>query len=101
MKRVAILIPVMLFASEAAAISRYDTNLMSCARVKAVLGTDGAAILRYPAPNNPSIQIYDRYVRDGAQCSITQRARLFSVPTSDTKACPVKKCVRISGAGNR
>ncbi|WP_457937847.1 hypothetical protein [Mesorhizobium sp. 10J20-29] len=101
MKHVAILVPALLIANEAAAISRYQTTAMSCARVVAALDADGAAILRYPAPNNPSIQLYDRFVRDNRQCSSTQRARLFSVPTADNKACQVRKCVRVSGSGNR
>lgn len=101
MKPVAILVPALLLASEAAAISRYQTTAMSCTRLVAALDAEGSAILRYPSPNDPSIQLYDRYVRDDRQCSRTQRARKFSVPTADNMACPVRKCVRVSGAGNR
>jgi hypothetical protein len=102
MRRLAITIPALLFAADASAISRYNTNTMSCARVMAALNTDGAAILRYPAPNNPSLQLYDRYVRDNRFCSSTQRALVTPVPTSDNRNCPVRKCVRVStGGGNR
>ena len=102
MRRLAIAIPALLFAADASAISRYDTNTMSCARVTAAMNADGVAILRYPAPNNPSLQLFDRYVRDGRFCSPTQRAVLMSVPTADNRNCRVRKCIRVSsGGGNR
>lgn len=99
MRRLAVVIAALLLAGEASAISRYQTNSMSCARVQAALNADGAAILRYPAPDNPSIQLYDRYVRDRTFCSASQRADLQSVPAADTKKCSVRKCVRARGAG--
>ena len=86
-----------MIAGEAWAISRYDTNSMSCARVQAALNSDGAAILRYPAPDNPSLIRYDRYVRDRTFCSSSQRAEPRSVPAADTPSCRVRKCVRASG----
>ena len=99
MRRLAIIIPVLMLAGEASAISRYQTNSMSCARVQAAVTSDGAAILRYPAPDNPSLQLYDRYVRDRTFCSASQRAGLTSVPAADTNKCQVRKCVRARGAG--
>lgn len=101
MKRAAILVPALLMASEAVAISRYQTSSISCAWLSAALEREGAAILRYPSRANPSIQLYDRYVRDSRQCSSSQRAQPFSVPTSDNAACQVRKCVRVSGGRNR
>ena len=101
MRRLALVIPVLLFAPEASAISRYDTDTMSCARVTAALKADGAAILRYRAPDNPSLTIYDHYVRDGSFCSASQRATPESVPSADRKSCPVRKCTRASSGGNR
>ena len=80
MKRIAILIPTLFLSSEALAIERYQTDSMSCSSVAAAVDRDGAAILRYRAPNNPSLQLYDRYVRDDRFCSRTQRARPVSVP---------------------
>jgi hypothetical protein len=64
MRRLAIIVPVLVMAGEASAISRYETTTMSCARVQAALSSDGAAILRYRAPDNPYLVLYDRYVRD-------------------------------------
>lgn len=100
MRRLAFLLPALLLAGEASAIARYQTTSMSCARVQAAVRNDGAAILRYAAPDNPSLELYDRYVRDRSFCSSTQRADIKSVPAADTRNCPVRKCVRASG-GNR
>jgi hypothetical protein len=97
MRRLAIVIPILLIAGEASAISRYQTNSMSCARVQAAVKNDGTAILSYPAPNNPSLQLYDRYVRDGTFCSASQRASVKSVPAADTRNCSVRKCIKASG----
>ena len=97
MRRLAIIVPVLILAGEASAISRYQTNSMSCARVQAALESDGEAILRYSAPDNPSLQRYDRYVFDGRMCSQSQRAVTRSVPAADTKKCAVRKCMRVSG----
>jgi hypothetical protein len=102
MRRFSIILPALLLAGEASAISRYQTTSMSCARVQAAVNSDGEAILRYPAPDNPSLVLYDRYVRDRTFCSSSQRADLKSVPAADTRKCPVRKCVRASGSrGNR
>lgn len=101
MRRLAITISVLLAAGEAFAIERYQTTAMSCARVQAALNSEGQAILRYPAPDNPSLALYDRYVRDRTYCSASQRAELRSVPAADTRNCPVRKCVRAASAGGR
>ena len=101
MRRLAIIVAALLLAGEAWAISRYQTTSMSCARVQAALKSEGAAILRYPAPDDPSLQLYDRYVFDGRMCSQSQRAVTKSVPAADTKNCAVRKCQRVSGGRNR
>jgi len=102
MRRLSILLPLLLMtAGEALAISRYQTSSMSCARIQATLQSEGAALLSYPAPDNPSLQLFDRYVRDTSFCSsAAQRAQSRSVPAADTRNCQVRKCARVSG-GNR
>jgi hypothetical protein len=97
MRRLAIIIPALLMAGEASAISRYQTTAMSCARVQAALNSAGQAILAYPAPNNPSLVLFDRYVRDDTFCTASQHAWLQSVPAADTQNCQVRKCIRSSG----
>lgn len=99
MPRLAVLVAALLLSAEASAIERYQTTSMSCARVQAALAADGQAILRYPAPDNPSLVLFDRYVRDRTFCSSSQRADLRSVPAADTPSCRVRKCIRASGSG--
>ncbi len=100
MRRLAIIIPALLLAGEASAISRYQTTSMSCARVQSAVNSDGQAILRYPARDSPSLVLFDRYVRDRTFCSSSQRADLQSVPAADTQSCRVRKCVRASGSAS-
>jgi hypothetical protein len=100
MRRLAIVIAALLLAGDAYAIERYQTTSMSCARVQAALDSQGQAILRYPARNNPSLVLFDRYVRDRTFCSSSQRADLQSVPAADTPNCGVRKCVRASGSAS-
>lgn len=85
-------------AAEASAISRYQTTSMSCTRVQAILKSEGAALLSYPAPDDPSSQLFNRFVRDSSFCSSgMQKAQLRSVPAADTSKCKVRRCVRVSG----
>jgi hypothetical protein len=79
--------------SSAQAISRYDVGGWTCARVKSTLQSEGAAILRYPSARNPSLTLYDRYVLDTRWCRPGQVFKNTSIPTADTKACPVRKCI--------
>ncbi len=81
-----------LVAFEAHAISRYEISGMSCSRVQGIVRADGAAILRYPSPRNPSLRLYDRYVAHGGFCQIDEEAAPEYVPTADTGSCPVLKC---------
>lgn len=98
MRRLAIILPVLLMAWEASAVSRYETMSMSCSQVQARVQSDGAAILHYPGAGG--FDLFDRYVRDRTYCTSTQRAQARSVPARDTRSCPVNRCVR-AGGGNR
>ena len=63
--------------------------------------SERSSIRGYPAPDNPSLQLYDRYVFDGRMCSPSQRAVTKSVPAADTARCAVRKCQRVSGGRSR
>ena len=87
--------------TSAFAISRYDIGTWSCDRVRATLAREGAAILRYRSARNPSLVLYDRYVKDVLYCDTGQVFRRTSVPTADTKSCPVRKCIEYEPPDSR
>ena len=94
MKAILVAASLCLIAAEAHAISRYDPTRMSCGEVQARVARDGAALLRYRSPRNPSITLYDRYVRDDRFCDMGEvRSRAF-VPSADRNSCQVYKCER-------
>ncbi len=79
---------------DAWAISRVDPTRMSCDRVQATVDANGAVILRYRSPRNPSLTLYDRYVASERFCDMGEvRARSY-VPSADLNSCPVYKCKR-------
>ena len=92
--RTAIIAAVLALAatSEASAISRYNTQGMSCGSVQAAVKSEGAVILRYASANTPNMTLYDRYVAHGGFCQIDEEAAPEYVPTADTGSCPVLKC---------
>lgn len=81
------------------AISRYDSEHLSCARVQSILGSEGAAILRYPSRFNPGRILFDRYVSDGRFCDSNKYAKLTTIPTADNPHCEVLFCQQRSSGG--
>jgi hypothetical protein len=88
-----------LIASDAMAVSRYNSQSMTCSAVHARIGQEGEVILRYPSRNN-SVTIYDRYVSTSAGCVNLGLISKTSVPTADNPQCPVQRCVSTTGQGN-
>jgi hypothetical protein len=83
---------VLAAAIPAEAISRYNSDSLSCAETQARVSDEGAVILRYRSTRNPSLTLYDRYVADGRFCGFREYARLATVPTADRGACRVLVC---------
>ncbi|WP_342587434.1 hypothetical protein [Manganibacter manganicus] len=79
-------------AGQALAISRHDPTRTSCDRVHAAIASEGAVILRYPSPRNPSLTLYDRYVASARFCNGGEVLDRAFVPSADARACPVFKC---------
>ncbi len=79
-------------AAPAHAISRYNSERLSCDRIHRIIDREGAAILRYQSRRNPSLTLYDRYVRHGGFCMAGEYAKYATVPAADTPACPVYRC---------
>jgi hypothetical protein len=82
---------VLLAAAPAGAVSRYDTQRMSCATIQAALDRDSPAILRFQSKQSPGVPIYNLYVGCSQDCEGLQVARTRSVPASDGP-CQVIQC---------
>jgi len=92
MKRIILALCVTAISVPAFAINRYNVQTMTCGAVQSAVDRNGAAILRYRSTRNPSLQLYDRYVRNGLYCDVGEYAKRAYVPTRDRKNCPVRKC---------
>ena len=95
MRRMSLALSLMMLATDAWAISRYDIGKMSCQQVQSIVQREGAAILRYRSKRNPSLTLYDRYVRDTRFCSGGEYAMSSTVPVAGGKSCRVRKCEEI------
>ncbi|HEX2137695.1 MAG TPA: hypothetical protein VHG30_17670 [Microvirga sp.] len=74
--------------SGALAQPRANTLQMSCGEVRALVASQGAAIL-YSGRFT-----YDRFVRDGSFCVRPERTEPAWLPTADVPQCPVGyRCV--------
>ncbi|HWK63500.1 MAG TPA: hypothetical protein VNS34_01065 [Rhizobiaceae bacterium] len=85
-----------LVSGEALAISRYNSQSMTCDSIQAIIQREGAAILRYASTRTPGLPLYDRYVADGTYCSYGESAEVTSVPARDTPSCLVLSCKEIT-----
>lgn len=92
MRTVVVALACTLVAGHAHAISKYNSQSMSCAEVQAVLQNERTAILRYRSAGT-GVPLYGRYVHSGASCEIGQRAERKHVPSADNTRCPVKECI--------
>lgn len=92
MKALSLAIVMVLAAFPAHAISRYNSQGMTCAQVQSTVRSEGAVILRYTSRRNPSLPLYDRYVAHGGFCAGGEYAASATVPTSDTPNCYVRYC---------
>lgn len=80
-------------AAPASALSRYQSPRMTCAHIQERVQAEGAIILRYPSPSDPSQTRYDRYVRNSQFCGPDEELSSTFIPASDTKSCKVQVCV--------
>ncbi|MBP1850651.1 hypothetical protein [Rhizobium halophytocola] len=81
-----------LLAGPAAAISRYQSKSLNCEQARQTIRSEGAVILRYPSTHVQGMTLYDRYVRDNAQCDPHEFADWVTVPTRDAPKCRVLAC---------
>lgn len=88
-------------ATSAHAISRYQSTSLSCSAIQANIAREGAVILRYKSERNPSLTLYDRYVKHGGFCSSGEYLKLEEVPARDTRQCLVYRCFQRNSTPGR
>ncbi|MBL8584853.1 MAG: hypothetical protein JNL61_21815 [Rhizobiaceae bacterium] len=81
--------------AEADAISRLESTSLACEDLRAKVREEGAVILRFNSKKDPSIELYERFVRDSRYCEYVERAKTTYVPAADTDSCRVFHCVAI------
>lgn len=91
MKTLMLALALTLVAAEAQAISRYNSQSMTCGEVQSVLRNEGAAIMRYRSARSGA-PLYGRYVSTASQCDSGQHMEWRSIPTSDNPRCQVREC---------
>ncbi len=96
MKQIILALCISAVALPAAAIQRYNIQSMSCSAVQQAVQRDGAAILRWQSARNPTLPLYDRYVRNRLFCDPDEYAKRSYVPTRDRKSCLVYKCADVN-----
>lgn len=92
MKSVLVALCFLMVPVEAHAISRYNSMSMTCSNARAVIRQEGAALMRWRSPRNPSIQRFGRFVRNDFFCSASERAEFSFIPTKDQSSCRVLEC---------
>ncbi|QFY59808.1 hypothetical protein FZ934_04790 [Rhizobium grahamii] len=95
MRKTALLLSFALVASPAMAISRYNSQSMTCQSARAAIHNEGAVIFRYPSKRVPGMPLYDRYVRNSRFCDGNKYAEWTRIPTKDDPSCRVLNCQNI------
>lgn len=83
---------VLLAATNAFAISRYNSLNYTCAEIKSIIMDEGAVILRYPSVRVPGLTLYDRYVKHSGYCYGSDMQNSTHVPSADMDKCRVYNC---------
>jgi hypothetical protein len=92
MRKLLWIVPALFAASPVMAISRYQSQSISCAAARQAVLSESAVIFRYPSRRVAGMTLYDRYVRDNRQCDPHEYAARAYIPTKDEARCPVLAC---------
>lgn len=99
MKKIILLAALGLFASNAMAMSRHNSQSMTCAEVHDEIARDGMMVLRYPSKQKPDMMMHNRAVTNSMSCVGQGSMGGTTVPTSDDPKCKVKTCNPTTGKG--
>jgi hypothetical protein len=87
----------LLLVQPAAAISRYNSQSLTCEGAKDLIRQQGAVILRYQSKRVANLPLYDRYVRNSGQCDSHEFAKWTRIPTKDDPSCRLLACETLDG----
>ena len=76
MKKLALVLALVLAASPALAISRYNPLAMTCQSARAAIHNEGAVIFRWTSPRG--LPIYARYIRNSRYCDAHEYAEALT-----------------------
>ncbi len=100
MRAITIITLIFAFTTTAShAISRHNSQSLSCDSIHAIINAEGAAIMRYQSTRNPGLTLFDRYVRNGAFCDTEKYPVAATIPAADTNRCVVYRCIDRSSVG--
>ena len=95
MKVLIISLSLVMVSAEAHAISRHNSNRMTCDAVQQTIRAEGASIMRYASKRVAGMTLYGRYVRNSNYCKAEEAATRAYIPASDTNSCQVYECKQI------
>jgi hypothetical protein len=99
MKKIILLAAMTMVASNAMAISRHDSQSLTCSSVHEKIAREGSVVFRYPSHSNPNFMMYNRYVSNAMSCIGQGSMTSGTVPTSDDPNCKVRMCNPVTGKG--
>jgi hypothetical protein len=99
MKTLFVFAAVGLIASNAMAISAYDSKSMTCSDIQQKMKQEGQIVLRYPSSSHSDMMMYNRYVSNSTSCLGQGAMTSANVPTADGQPCKVKTCSFTTGKG--
>ena len=82
-------------------MERLLTETMNCAPVQARVQSQGTVILRRTSKKVPGLPIFNTYVHDERACGQNGYMMPKSVPTADTKSCPMGQCAQLGHQSHR
>lgn len=98
MKKLLLVALLVATAFPAQAISRYNSQSMTCAEAQQRIVREKAVILRYRSPRG--LPLYDRFVINDRMCAHGEFAKATYIPTSDMRDCFVLACESITYDGD-
>jgi hypothetical protein len=99
MKKIILLATMTMVASNAMAMSRHESQSLTCSSIHEKIAEEGSIVLSYPSHRDPNFSMYNRYVANSMSCLGQGSMTSTTVPTSDDPNCKVRMCNPVTGKG--